>query len=764
MGVDTDGTGAGATQERGRRGCGRLLKGGCGCLAFGLGALVVLLLLAPTLLGGWVARLLEDGFEESFHGSLELADLGLSWTGRQSLGSARLRDPEGRVVVEGSARLPSIRDLVTAAARQDERGELDLGLIEVELEGDLVADEERRTNVERALAPRDGVEVRATVEGGAEARGELVRLFESLRLELALRSRRLTWTDPLRSVGAHDVAGHLRFTPRRPAELALEGLLEAAPGSRARFTLAATASGLRETGAGLDLDALDARVTVEGVPPELIALLDPRAAPAPELAAFLARPIALGLSLERGAEVARDLRASLRSDAIELDLVAKLAGGRLVASKGGGGPASSGRLSLPRALLAELQEGLLPQDCAVAGGEDGLELGLTLTELSLPLLAESPARDATVIGAVRVGALRYEDARLAAAGGAVAVERAELVVRARPQGPLVIEVDSTVAGGSVTARMRLDPAWPGLLEGAALDTVPIALDVEAEDLPTAPLDAFLARGGLLVETLGPRLGLVLTGRRLGTGGGRIGASMSSALGRVEWEGRLVAGELRSAGSGRLDAELVALGPLLSARIVGPLVPLLVELEKPAGATPLKIGVRDFVLPLDGDLSKLDATVSLELGEVGWLPLPGLGQLVSAAAGRGPRRSTFGALSVRIEGGKASYEALPFELGGRRCDLAGSFDLKTRRFDLRTAVPLASLGGEVGAQLAQVRSLVPADTTVPLRLAGTWNKPRVKLEPGFVQGLLRQAAESALKDELKDELQKGLRKLLGDDDG
>ena len=52
--------------------------------------------------------------------------------------------------------------------------------------------------------------------------------------------------------------------------------------------------------------------------------------------------------------------------------------------------------------------------------------------------------------------------------------------------------------------------------------------------------------------------------------------------------------------------------------------------------------------------------------------------------------------------------------------------------------------------------VPADTAVPIVLSGTWNKPRVGFQDGFLEGLLESAAGKGI-DDLLDGLLGGKKK-------
>ena len=213
--------------------------------------------------------------------------------------------------------------------------------------------------------------------------------------------------------------------------------------------------------------------------------------------------------------------------------------------------------------------------------------------------------------------------------------------------------------------------------------------------------------------------------------------------------------LVASGQQGLEARL-PLSPLVSERIVGPLVPLMVGMEKPAGGPPLAITVRDFRLPLDGNLAGLDATVHLELGEVIFQLLPGLSDTL-AGFGRqiSGQKASFDPFGLVIQQGVARYDGLPITVKGHELKFTGAFDLAKREFDFDAAVPLAVLGDGVARELDKVREYLDPNLVVPLEITGSWNKPKVTIGKAFLDTTVKQAAEGALKRGLGDLLKKEL---------
>lgn len=189
------------------------------------------------------------------------------------------------------------------------------------------------------------------------------------------------------------------------------------------------------------------------------------------------------------------------------------------------------------------------------------------------------------------------------------------------------------------------------------------------------------------------------------------------------------------------------------------MPMLVGLSKAEGAPPAALAVTNFVLPLDGDLAKLDCDVRLDLNQVSYRVLPGFAELIASAAGAdaGAKSFVVPPISLRIRQGVVRYDALPLELAGQPVSFAGSFNLATRELDLATQIPLAALGEKFSAELTRARIAIDPKTLIPLRLSGTPRKPRVTIPREFLEDLLKDAVQDAAKKGLGDLLERALKK-------
>jgi hypothetical protein len=191
--------------------------------------------------------------------------------------------------------------------------------------------------------------------------------------------------------------------------------------------------------------------------------------------------------------------------------------------------------------------------------------------------------------------------------------------------------------------------------------------------------------------------------------------------------------------GKDEALLARTGltPLFTQRIVGNLVPMIVDLKKPQGADPAVVSVDELRLPLDADLSKLDAVVRVNLGEVSYRLLPGLESLLGGAEAKTVKLPE---IRVPIEKGVASYSGLPVHIAGRDYMFQGTFNLVDKSFRMQTQVPLSALGKKVSDQLDTLRGVLDPNMMVPLELRGTWKSPKLRVGDDF----LKKVAEDALK--------------------
>jgi len=503
----------------------------------------------------------------------------------------------------------------------------------------------------------------------------------------------------------------------------------------------------------LPLPALEARGELSGL--ELAYAFLPQAQ-RPLAAELLGGTLAFDLKSSAAGKAANALALQLTGARTSVALAAELAAGALRV-RGDPGITLSARPT--NAMLSGLLGASLPQGASLALREDGSAVTFAVRSLELALpQAEQPSRGGTaeLLAAARaefeldLPALVWRQPPAGGGGEPIEVELAGLraLVTLEPSAGLTAHASGSVSGQAADGldlRLRVpDPA--GLAAGTP--AAPLEIEARASGLPTALIDAFSAQKGLLVDVLGPAIDLELSGRWPDPGA-PLRASMRSTGAEVALSARLVDGVLVAEQDEGLSAS-TPLTPLYSQRIVGRLVPLLVSLDKPAGAPPVGLSVRNFRLPLDGNLRGLDADVELDLNQVGYQLLPGLEGLGAAAAAVAPgsRSMTVPPLKLSIRQGVARYERIPLEVAGHSVAFAGAFDLATLELDFTADVPLSLLGSKVSSELEKVREYIDLSMPVPIQLKGTWQKPRLSIGKEFLEAALKNAAEGALKGGLK----------------
>ena len=302
----------------------------------------------------------------------------------------------------------------------------------------------------------------------------------------------------------------------------------------------------------------------------------------------------------------------------------------------------------------------------------------------------------------------------------------------RPRTPPTLVLNAPKSGDAAPLEVSLTALTP-LDDSGELPAM--AVEVRGEALPTPLIDALTRAEGLVVDVFGPTVDVRASSPSWSASEGSFEARLNSPRATTTVQGSLQDGVLRTTEGAGLDATL-GLSPLFSERIVGPLLPLVVDVTKPDGAGPCSFRVHDVAFPLDGDLSKLDAVVELELGEVIYSLLPGFDDSFLDDV-RKARQRNVRPVRVRIQDGVAHYDGLPIEIDGHDLGFRGSFGLVDRRLAFDADVPLAVLGDDVGEK---ARKYVGPDVGVPVRITGTTARPSFNVS---LEGLLQSAAGGLL---------------------
>jgi hypothetical protein len=422
-----------------------------------------------------------------------------------------------------------------------------------------------------------------------------------------------------------------------------------------------------------------------------------------------------------------------------------------------------GELRVPKHVFADLVSRSLPEKYLLSSRKAVLPLQLRIEELDFDLVAmkgDAPLSGSSFRMDFEVGAVDYTEEMLARKGQQVSLKKSFVRAELGTDGSLTLDLDSTLAvkGGGVLNAHLTSADLAALLDESSRGTEPFSLRAEAARFPTEVVDTYADQDGLLVDVLGPSIDVVATSDSFTLDGGPLSVDASSELGTFRWDGHYEEGVLKSGEGGRLEAS-VGLTPLLGERVVGPLIPLLVNLKKP-DASPVLLRATELTLPLDGDLSRLDGKLRLELGQVTCSLLPGLASEFAGLASKAIQTTDIKPLDLSIEKGVVRYDRLPLKIDGRPIVLSGSYNLARGTLDLSSNLRLGDIGGEVGHALRSVRKTLGDDYTIPIHIGGTPTSPKVSLERGFLERAMKDAGEKALEKELEKGLKKGLEKLFG----
>ena len=172
-----------------------------GCLAFFLGAAVICILFMPWACGRAVREELVTSFDKNYEGTL---DIGQTWLmslyGSQWIEDVELRDPQGRLVLEGRARAPR---LLSWFIPEDRENPEEWGPVRVTINRVHVReDDDGITNLARALTARPGA---GWAPAEVRPRGKHIefRLADNTvgmpdpsRITLDVEIQRFVWSNP----------------------------------------------------------------------------------------------------------------------------------------------------------------------------------------------------------------------------------------------------------------------------------------------------------------------------------------------------------------------------------------------------------------------------------------------------------------------------------------------------------------------------------------------------------------------------------------
>ena len=293
--------------------------------------------------------------------------------------------------------------------------------------------------------------------------------------------------------------------------------------------------------------------------------------------------------------------------------------------------------------------------------------------------------------------------------------------------------------------IRLDGTLHGLLneQGVSADLAGLDITASAHGVPTRVVDAFGELRGMLVAAVGPTMDAQVTATRFSRTTGTLEARVDTAHGWLQGHVKGRDNALRITNASPMHAEL-EITPALRDRLLYKIHPVLADIR--STEQPLRATMSDGTVPLDGDISRLNADLEITIGAVefdsGSVTLALLTLFNSANARTIPGR--IDPIVARIRNGIVTYERFTVKIDQYTLVYSGRIDLNTRTVDLRTEIPLQALAMSVKELRGYADRVI-----VPLVTRGEFGKVKTEIDPDF--DLAAAAVEAGFRGLLNDAL-------------
>lgn len=331
------------------------------------------------------------------------------------------------------------------------------------------------------------------------------------------------------------------------------------------------------------------------------------------------------------------------------------------------------------------------------------------------------------------------------------------------------------SGGGASQLLRATGRIADLADASGAPTAGRArLTLDAKgSIPTPVIDALARSGTLYTAVLGPVTAVDLAAQDLSKNSGALRGSVRSENSSADAAGSVRDG--RFTASAPVKARLTRITPEASRQLISSLLPLVENVEKTADDRPAAIDAIDFTAPVDGDMTKLNGVVTVDLGTVRFATSTFLGGLLDLAKVRskGTAGQRIEPFVVRIDRGVAAYDRFKLPLGEFAIETEGVIDLVKREFpkdkDKETFVYIPffavskELAGIINSDLtARLARLPVLDslTMIPVQVSGPLDNPKTRFAADkFIQESGRAIIEKGLEKGVKDVLDKGLKDLF-----
>ncbi len=302
-----------------------------------------------------------------------------------------------------------------------------------------------------------------------------------------------------------------------------------------------------------------------------------------------------------------------------------------------------------------------------------------------------------------------------------------------------------VPGAAEAELIELDGTLRGLLneQGVSADLAGLDITASAHGVPTRVVDAFAGLGGMLVAAVGPRMNAQASANGFSRTTGTLEARVDTAHGWLQGHVKGRDNALRITNAAPIQAEL-EITPALRDRLLYKIHPVLADIR--STEQPLRATMSDGTIPLDGDVSRLNADIEITIGAVeldsGSVTLALLTLFNSTNARTIPGR--IDPIVARIRSGIVTYERFTVKIDQYTLVYSGRIDLNMRTVDLRTEIPLQALAMSIKELRGYADRVI-----VPLVTRGEFGKLKTEIDPDF--DLAKAALESGFRGLLNDAL-------------
>lgn len=333
-----------------------------------------------------------------------------------------------------------------------------------------------------------------------------------------------------------------------------------------------------------------------------------------------------------------------------------------------------------------------------------------------------------------------------------------------PEGlDFIVRIDADIdespvtgRGGEIDVQARIrDMTTPETLFN--LETATLDMNASVVGAPAAIADAMLNMHGYFFSAVGHEIDATINADNFSRNSGTLSMDMDFPHGWLRLAGEGRDGVLAFAEGSPIEGEL-ALTPLLREQLLRNLHPLLGDIV--ALPQPLHVMISEAMLPLDGDISRLNADIAMTIGEVDFDARSPLFALLQVARVADVNRldGFIEPIQAQIRNGVIDYDQFIVTVAGRAIPYQGQINLVDRTVNLRTAMPLGEL------VLAGIRE-VPEEArgiSVPIVTRGAFGSLETRVDPEF--DLARAMLEAGVRrglDEIipRDRLPFDLRDFL-----